>query len=155
MQATIRPLDAADADVWRRMRAALGPEWVEDNIDEMVASYLATGTIDHLPHAVLIAEIDRRPVGFAEVSLRAFAEGCETSPVGYLEGWYVEPAHQGGGIGRQLVDAGIRWALTKGCREFASDAEIHNEPSHQAHAALGFEPVCEIRCYRKRISPDP
>jgi aminoglycoside 6'-N-acetyltransferase I len=27
--------------------------------------------------------------GFIEVSLRNYAEGCMTSPVAYIEGWYV------------------------------------------------------------------
>ena len=28
-------------------------------------------------------------IGFAKVSLREWAEGCLSSPIGYLEGWFV------------------------------------------------------------------
>jgi len=44
-------------------------------------------------------------VGFVEVSLRPYAEGCDTRPVGYLEGGYVAPEWRGQGIGRALVEA--------------------------------------------------
>jgi aminoglycoside 6'-N-acetyltransferase I len=30
-------------------------------------------------------------IGFLEVRLREYAEGASTSPVGYVEGWYVNP----------------------------------------------------------------
>ena len=152
MGVTVSPLTPDDAPAWAAMRRELGVEWVIDNIDAMVASYLATGTIDHLPHVVLIAKDDAGPVGFAEVSLRQYAEGCGTSPVGYLEGWFVSERARGAGVGRALVEAGERWARRFGCREFASDAELDNAGSLAAHEKLGFEPVCDIRCFRKRIA---
>ena len=53
-----------------------------------------------LLEAVLVAEdASHRLVGFAEVSRRTWAEGCDTSPVGFLEGWYVEPAQPAAGRG--------------------------------------------------------
>ncbi|MEQ8770496.1 MAG: GNAT family N-acetyltransferase [Phycisphaerales bacterium] len=152
MAVTVSPLTPDDAPAWAAMRRELGVEWIIDNIDAMVASYLATGTIDHLPHVVLIAKDDAGSVGFAEVSLRQFAEGCETSPVGYLEGWFVAKRTRGSGVGRALVDAGVAWARERGCREFASDAELHNAASLAAHEKLGFDPVCDIRCFRKLIT---
>ncbi len=147
----ITPLLPEDAPAWAAMRRELGIEWVIDDIDAMVASYLATGTIDHLPHVVLIARDDAGPAGFAEVSLRQFAEGCGSSPVGYLEGWYVTEGARGSGVGRALVDAAMAWAGEQGCREFASDAELDNTGSLAAHEKLGFEPVCDIRCFRRSI----
>lgn len=44
-------------------------------------------------------------MGFVEASLRPYAEGCDTRPVGYLEGGYVAPEWRGQGIGRALVEA--------------------------------------------------
>jgi len=152
MTSTIRPLQKHDAGAWRSMREQLGPDWVMGNIDRMVEQYLSTGTIDHLRHIVLIAEDAQGYTGFAEVSLRPFAEGCETTPVGYLEGWFVEERARRTGVGRALIEAGEAWARKHGCSEFASDAEMDNKLSQTAHEALGFEPVCDIRCYRKRIN---
>jgi aminoglycoside 6'-N-acetyltransferase I len=135
------------------MRRALGPDWIEDDFPALVGEFLRCGMIQGLTHAVLIArdDADPRPLGFAEVSLRSYAEGCLTSPVGYLEGWYVAEHARRRGVGAALLAAGERWAASKGCSEFASDAELDNPTSLDAHAALGFEPVADIRCFRKSI----
>lgn len=151
MPATVRPARFEDAPAWRRMRRRIGAEWALPEAEREIERFFETGLIDHLPHAVFIAEDDGRPVGLAEVSLRQFAEGCETSPVGFLEGWFVEESHRGRGIGRALVDAGISWARSNGCTEFASDAETHNTGSQAAHESIGFERVCEVVCYRRAI----
>ena len=78
-------------------------------------------------------------VGFVEASLRSFAEGCDTSPVGYVEGWFVRPEHRRQGIGQALVAAAEQWAIEQGCVEMASDARIENTVSQQAHLAIGFK----------------
>jgi GNAT superfamily N-acetyltransferase len=41
--------------------------------------------------------------GFLEASFRHYADGCHTHPVGYIEGWYVDPDLQRHGIGGRLV----------------------------------------------------
>lgn len=155
MAVTIAPLRQEHAGDWAAMRRQLGVEWVIDNIDTMVASYLATGTIDHLPHIVLMAREGETPAGFAEVSLRQYAEGCSTTPVGYLEGWFVAEAFRSTGLGRALLQAAMAWAREQGCREFASDAELDNAASLAAHERLGFTPVCDIRCFRMDLESKP
>lgn len=90
-------------------------------------------------------------VGFAEVSLRAVAEGCRHTPVGYLEGWYVASGWRGRGIGRRLVEAAEGWALARGCREMASDTELDNTASQAAHARLGYEEVERVVLFRKAL----
>ncbi len=62
--------------------------------------------------------------GFVEVSLRQSAEGCGTRPVGYIEGWFVDPDYRNQGVGRSLVVAAETWALERGCQEMASDLVI-------------------------------
>jgi aminoglycoside 6'-N-acetyltransferase I len=149
----IRPATSADIDAWVAMRAALWPEGSPAEHREEARRFFAEpregpGT---MPEAVLVADADGTPVGFAEVSRRLYAEGCSTSPVGFLEGWYVAPAHRRGGIGRALVAAAERWAEALGCREFASDALADNVASARAHRSLGFEEVEVIRCFRKPL----
>lgn len=151
----VRAATPADRAAWTQMRESLGPEWLTDDFDALAAEYFARGTIQGLRHAVLIAERAGTPVGFAEVSLREIAEGCLSSPVGYLEGWFVANEARGMGVGRVLVAAGERWAAEQGCTEFASDAELDNAASLRAHAALGFKDVCDIRCFRKAIDATP
>ena len=104
--------------------------------------------------AVLVAEQageTRGLVGFAELSRRLYAEGCETSPVGFLEGWYVAPDYRRRSVGAALVQAAEGWARSMGCREFASDAPAENQVSAAAQLALGFEEVAVLRCFRKTL----
>ena len=91
-------------------------------------------------------------VGFAELSIRSYAEGCSSGRVAYLEGLYVLPARRRQGIGGALVLAAEGWAVTQGCTEFGSDALLDNNVSAIVHRALGFEEVAEIRCFRKDLN---
>lgn len=152
----VRHAEARDAAQWAALRAALWPEEdhaaLAQDVDRFFAQ-LRPGP-GALPEAVLLAEAaDAIPriVGFAEVSRRRYAEGCETSPVGFLEGWYVVPERRRQGVGRALVAAAEAWARDLGCREFASDAVAGNRLSAAAHLALGFEEVVVIRCFRKDL----
>ena len=91
------------------------------------------------------------PVGFAELSIRAYAEGCRSDRVAYLEGWFVGPEARGRGVGRTLIAAAENWGRSQRCSEFASDAQPDNDVSAAAHRALGFTEVGLIRCFRKDL----
>jgi aminoglycoside 6'-N-acetyltransferase I len=136
------------------MRSALWPEGTSAEHVAEIDQYFA-GTL-HMPLEVLVAFDDTgAPVGFAELSIRPYAEGCVTDRVAYLEGWYVVPGARRRGVGRALVEAAERWAVGRGCREFASDAFLDNDVSRAAHRALGFEETAQIRCFRKTLPPGP
>ena len=145
----VRSANVDDAPAWLRMREALWPEAESAShareIDEFFAGKLS------MPLAALIALDDRKPVGFAELSIRNYAEDCVTDRVAYLEGWYVIPEARRRGVGRALVAAAEQWALAQGCTEFGSDALIDNESSAAAHRALGFVETVQIRCFRKPL----
>jgi aminoglycoside 6'-N-acetyltransferase I len=90
-------------------------------------------------------------VGFAELSIRAYAEDCTTDRVAYLEGWYVVPDARRQGVGRALMAAAETWGRSQGCTEFGSDALLDNDVSEAAHLALGFEETVQLRCFRKLL----
>ena len=90
-------------------------------------------------------------IGLAELSIRAYAEGCRTDRVAYLEGWYVAPHVRRQGVGKALVTAAEQWGRAQGCAEFASDAMVDNDTSAAAHRAAGFTDVGLIRCFRKDL----
>lgn len=150
MSVHVRPVAPVELDRWVDMRGALWPDESRDELVTSASRYLQGER--GLLEAVLVAEdASHRLIGFAEVSRRAWAEGCDTSPVGFLEGWYVEPAHQRQGVGRALVAAAEEWARSKGCREFASDTRYENADGASAHRAIGFTEVEQLRCFRKGL----
>ena len=144
---TVRPVHPGDRDAWAAMRADLWPEEGPGQHAREVDELLAAGPTDR--GATLVAEGKNGDLaGFVEMSVRNYGEGCDTDRVGYCEGWYVRPAYRRSGVGRALMAAGIEWARTRGCTEFASDALLDNELSHAAHKALGFEEVCRIVTFK-------
>jgi len=146
----IRAARPDDAQVWCGMRHALWPEGSAEEHAGEIEEFFAGRARE--PLAVLVAEsISGQLSGFAELSIRPYAEGCETDRVGFLEGWYVIPEARVQGVGRALVEAAEAWARDQGCTEFASDTEADNERSAAAHRALGFTEVALIRCFRKDL----
>jgi aminoglycoside 6'-N-acetyltransferase I len=57
-----------------------------------------------------------------EMGLRAYANGCDSSPVPYLEGIWVDTAARRRGVGAALVEHLISVARGEGHRELGSDA---------------------------------
>ncbi len=146
----LRPLELRDRRAWAEMRAALWPE--------ADAAELAHETIKHFAgvkaaEEVWVAEdvVIGRLLGFLELSLRAYAEGCASSPVPFVEAWYVTAEARHSGVGRALIEAAENWSRLRGFAELGSDAALENDPSHAAHQALGFEEVERIVCYRKSL----
>ncbi len=102
--------------------------------------------------AFLAFDANGRAIGLAEAALRHdYVNGTETSPVGFLEGWYVAPEWRFRGIGRALVEAVAQWAQAQGCAELASDALLENDESHAAHAGCGFEETERVVYFRRRL----
>lgn len=144
----VRPVTPADAGRWVELRTALWPEEPEDHPQE-VAAFLRDPPEEA---ACLLAENEEGwVVGFAEVGLRRYAEGCASSPVGYLEGIYVETGTRREGYAKALVRACEAWARARGCIELASDRALGDEESGAFHRAVGFEETNRIVCYRKLL----
>ena len=76
-------------------------------------------------------------------------------PVGYIEGWYVNPDLRQAGWGRALVQAAEAWARSRGYAEIASDCLLENEVSLRAHTALGFEETERLIHFRKPLTDEP
>jgi aminoglycoside 6'-N-acetyltransferase I len=146
---SVRPARREDARVLAAFRAGLWPEESEAGHRLEVDRFFEGSAPE--PLAILVADDAGRAVGFAEMSIRPWAEGCVTNRVAYLEGWYVAPEARGRGVGRALVAAAEEWAVAQGCRELASDTQPDNEGSAAAHRALGFTDVGLVRCFRKDL----
>lgn len=106
--------------------------------------------------ACFLAFRQEEAIGFAQCQLRHdYVEGCETSPVGYLEGIFVDESHRHQGIARALLSACEAWVRRVGCTEFASDCELDNAGSLRFHQAMGFTEANRIICFTKFLGGAP
>lgn len=147
--AVVRRARTADTAALAAMRHALFPHHAAEELRSEVP-----GMLGDEGSAVLVAEArDGSLVGYAQVGTRPYVDGCRSSPVGYLEEWWVAPEVRRHGVGRLLVEAGERWAAARGCTEMASDTTLDNTLSQAAHERLGYEEVDRIVQYRKELRP--
>ena len=143
----IRPYTDSDWRDWLRMSIALFPDQPREEIERGMRD-----TLGNTRAAVFIAvRADGSPCGFVEVGERSYAEGCETSPAGYVEAWYVDPDARRQGVGRALLAAAEDWARAEGHTEIGSDALLDNVVSHEAHVRSGYAEVERLVVFRKSL----
>ncbi|MGH8247713.1 MAG: aminoglycoside 6'-N-acetyltransferase [Gammaproteobacteria bacterium] len=147
MDTTIRRAATGDIFEWIRMRRILWPhltaEDLEGDVDDLLADPERAVFVSVRPDGCL--------AGFLEASTRKYADGCETSPVGYIEGWYVDEDVRGNGVGAALVHAAEDWARGLGCEEMASDTWLDNMGSIEAHKKLGYAEAERLVHFAKRL----
>jgi aminoglycoside 6'-N-acetyltransferase I len=144
----VRNVGPQDRAEWLRMRRTL---W-DDCPDEQQVREMDEIEVSDT-EAVFVAERTGGGLcGFVETSIRSWAIGCEARSVGYVEGWYVDPDMRRREVGRALVEAAEAWAQSRGCRQMASDAELWNEVSHQAHGAIGYRETARLVLFKKDLN---
>jgi aminoglycoside 6'-N-acetyltransferase I len=139
----VRAYAPSDRRGYQRMREALWPDCTDADNDAWFAREDAT--------TFVATRDDGSLCGFVEVGSRPYAEGCDSSPVGYIEGWWVEPDLRKRGVGRALLEAAENWARSRGYSEMASDALLDNQTSHAAHGRCGYSEVERLVMYRKSL----
>jgi aminoglycoside 6'-N-acetyltransferase I len=143
----IRRAQAADKAEHGRMRAALWPDEDPAELTDELDAFLESPD-----DVVFVAERDHgRLCGFAEASVRRYANGVDESPCAFLEGWWVDDDVRRSGVGRALLRAVEDWARARGFTELGSDALLDNTLSHEVHRALGFEEQERVVYFRKRL----
>ena len=143
----IREIVSEDWDEWLRLALAMYPHHtsteLESGMHEVAARPDATVFVATRPDGTLC--------GFVEVGARAYADGCSSSPVGYIEAWYIDPDVRLRGYGRALLQAAEDWSRAAGYREMASDTRLDNTISQQAHTRSGYQEVDRIVQFRKQL----
>ncbi|KAA9023891.1 aminoglycoside 6'-N-acetyltransferase [Niallia endozanthoxylica] len=140
---------ATDKEITTIVRLAL-KLWPEADSDEHTQEYKEL--MQHSEAVVFLSRDADTFVGFAQCQLRTdYVEGTENSPVGYLEGIFVEDTYRRKGIAKQLLAACEDWARQQGCTEFGSDVEIQNLDSLRFHLKNGFHEANRIICLAKKL----
>ncbi len=147
----VREMDSGDRAVWAAMRAMLWPDETPEahaiGIERTLQSAGAWAFIAETPSGA--------PVGFAELAIRKYANGCESQPVPFLEGICVSPSFRR--QGRQGAAGGMiahieAFVTVRGFHEIGSDAPIDNSLSHAAHARWGFSETERVVYFRKDLN---
>lgn len=145
----IRVAGEENVEAWAALRHQL---WPDLSLMGHRAEILEALTEPNRLVAFLCFDATGRAVALAEASIRSdYVNGCETSPVAFLEGIIVDPAVRRQGVAALLVAAVGDWARGQGLTELASDAELHNTVSHAMHAALGFEETERVVYFRRPL----
>ena len=144
----IRMPEQGDQEEWLRLRLALWPDCAPDQHEMEMGTVLADA--DRAAVFVSPAGGDRL-AGFVEVALRPWREGCQGSPIGYVEALYVAPEERGRGVGAALLGAAEAWSAARGCRTIAADARLDNDIARALHRRLGYEETGVRVRLRKRL----
>jgi aminoglycoside 6'-N-acetyltransferase I len=145
---SIKRCTSAGQAGWLALRMALWPAERDEHLQEMQELCEQPGRYAQFVACTASGEAQ----GLVEVALRSdYVNGTESSPVGFLEGLYVDPAYRGQGIAALLVKTAEQWAREQGCSEMASDALLDNVASHAMHQALGFEETERVVYFRKPL----
>lgn len=134
---TIRGANNRDIEQWINLRQQLWPDCSLEEHNFEVSATLSSPK----DKAFLAVDTTGRIMGFIELSIRSYAEGCESRSVGYVEGMFVTQENRRGGISQELFQAGEHWALKQGCFEMASDCDIINRKSLLSHQKAGFREI--------------
>ena len=133
----IRPLKEADIPRWLALRAEF---WPYESPAELARQGRAA-LVAKPPLVVFVAEENNRLVGFLELGLRSVAEGCTSSLVPYVEGWYVAADGRRRGVGGALMQAAEKWSRARGYTELSSATEAVNRLSRAWDALKGRSAV--------------
>lgn len=143
----IEQVNPTNLDDVTRLALKLWPEhaWRElrNELEDLLASE---------KDRIFLAVKEGDTIGFVHMSLRFdYVEGSSSSPVGYVEGIYVDENYRNQGVSRKLVEAGEAWAKSLGCKEIGSDTELDNHGSQAFHQRIGFKEAGRIVAFIKEI----
>lgn len=145
----IEPCSPETRDQWERLRSRLWPHVSAQEHRRDVDRMLGQPE----KYSAYIAFDGETAAGFAESSIRFdYVNGCDTSPVVFLEGVYVLPERRRMGTARKLCEAVEKWGRSHGFAEMASDALVENDDSHKMHEALGFRETERVVYFLKLLS---
>ena len=147
MSFTIRLAQSTDRAAWARMRTSLWDDLTDDQNQTEISRMLT----NELSTTYFVVDAADRPIGFAEIFIRDYANGCTQQPVPFLEGIWIDDDYRRSGVGRALIDRITSDLTEQGYVELCSDILETNHQSHRAHENWGFEETERVVYFRKGL----
>lgn len=136
----------SDIDDWVNARTLLWPKHnTEYHAKEVVSSLNNSSNLN------LMARVNNQFVGILEASIRPYANGCQNTPVVFLEGVWVRKEFRQHSIGMKLIEFLENWAIDNNFSEICSDTDIENKIAQTAHIKWGFNKTETVVYFRKEI----
>ena len=146
IQISIQKATVAGLHELAQLALKLWPDHTVEELEDMFRPLLKA------EDAAIFMYYEKDAIAFAQCQLRTdYVEGTQTSPVGYLEGIFVDRPFRRRGIAKHLCTVCETWARERGCTEFASDCELTNTESLLFHLKLGFIEANRIICFTKTL----
>ncbi len=143
---TVREMQPNDLNVWVSMYAELF---------DMASESACVAEVERILNAPsaygFVAEASGVALGFAELSIRPFANGCVSKPVPFLEGIWTRETHRKVGVATALLDHIEGFARDAGYTELGSDVLQDNELGLAFHRARGFDETERVVFHRKSL----
>jgi cold shock protein len=124
---------AAAVDVWRSARVAAGAPPSETRVERVRAKVRDPGSL------VVVAEARDGVVAMAQ--LEAFRDDPATAHVSMV---FVEPSHQGRGVGRALLEGAHFLARARGWTSSSLWTRESNAAARALYARVGYRPTDEV-----------
>lgn len=140
----VRSIQADEGELLREVRLAAlksAPAAFLETYDEVAAdpadvwaarAAASTGEGDQL---IMVALHEGRPVGMAGIAREI---GQRRRHRATLWGVWLDPAHRGRGVGRQMVSTALDWARDREVRAVYLEVVENEDPSWSLYGRLGF-----------------
>lgn len=145
---SIKTLSPEYLGQWVRLRQQLWPQHsaeqhLNDGLDILASA-------KHISFVLLNDQ--QYMIAFVDAAIRDdYVNGCQSSPVAYIEGIYVEPQWRLKKCAKKLIRAIEQWGKANDCREIASDAALENISSQKMHQKMGFKITEKVVFFQKNI----
>ena len=145
---TIKTIQKKDFDVWVALGLLLRAHHSKKDTEEEFKGILKSKNEE----AFLCKDDEGNAVGFMNVSVRyEYVSGAHSSPVGYIEGIFIQEQHRRKGYAKKLIHVAEAWAKRKGCKEIGSDAYVENTVSQAFHTKVGFRQYRVLVHFMKKL----
>ena len=144
MSINIRPITAADKEIWLKLfkdyiifyKSQLSDEQYELTWQRLNSGFNING---------LLAELDGKVVGFTHYIFRPSTWAVEDFC--YLEDLFVDPTVRGGGVGRALIKAVEEIAIAKGSKRLYWTTAPDNETARKLYDKVAITDRVQYKIY--------